>query len=508
MRIALLTYDYTELDSPLSENEVKCDPRPFLDGEWVEIELAKESAVHTLLGLPRDRYDLFFNFCDGSFDSDAPGIDVARALERMDVPFTGADVRFFDPSREAMKRVCAAWGIDTPGYVIAETEQDLERAADTLRFPLIVKHPGSYSSIGLTRRSRVEDAAALREQAGITMGLYGAALIEEFIDGGEATVLVAENPADAADPTTYTPIIYRFPEGETFKHYDLKWISYHGLKATPVADPGLEEQLRRMSARMFRGLHGTGYGRCDIRMDRDGRPYMLEINPNCGIYYPLSDPGSADLCLAHDPAGHVGFTRQIVEAAFLRPRRARRNFEIRADRTLDYGHFATRSIRRGEPIAKFEEQPHVLVTRSHVEATWEEPHRTWFRQYAWPLTDEVWVTWSSDPEEWRPINHSCDPSAWLDGLDVVARRDIAAGEEITLDYATFCNEVMPSFDCRCGSVACRGTIRGEDHLQDFVARYGTHVSDYVRRRREAAGAPSVFVEAGGAGGRKRRRAAP
>ena len=184
MRIALLTYDYTELDSPLSENEVKCDPRPFVpEAEWVEIELAKETAVHTILGFPRDRYDLFFNFCDGSFDSDAPGIDVVRALERLDVPFTGADSRFFDPSREAMKRVCAAWGIDTPGYVIAETERDVERAADTLRFPLIVKHPASYSSVGLTRRSRVEDARALRDQAAITMGLYGAALIEEFIDG-------------------------------------------------------------------------------------------------------------------------------------------------------------------------------------------------------------------------------------------------------------------------------------------------------------------------------------
>ncbi|HUE77905.1 MAG TPA: SET domain-containing protein-lysine N-methyltransferase [Longimicrobiales bacterium] len=492
MRIALLTYEYTELDSPLGENEVTCDPRPFLpDADWVEIELEKATAVHTLLALPRDRHDLYFNFCDGSWDSDAPGLDVVRALERLDVPFTGADSRFFDPSREAMKRVCAAWGIDTPGYVIAETERDLERAADTLRFPLIVKHPSSYSSIGLTRRSRVLDAASLFEQARVTMGLYGAALIEEFVDGGEATVLVAENPGRPAEPVTYTPIVYRFPPGETFKHYDLKWISYHGLEAAPVADPELEARLRDMSGHMFRGLFGTGYGRCDIRIDRDGRPWMLEINPNCGIYYPLSDPGSADLCLAHDPAGHAGFTRQIVDAAFHRPRRASRNWEVRADRTLDYGHFATRPIAEGERIAAFEERPHVLVTRSHVETTWDEPHLTWFRRYAWPLTDEVWVTWASDPEQWRPVNHSCDPSAWLEGLDVVARRDIADGEEITLDYATFCNEVMPPFECHCGSAECRGVIRGEDFLQDFVARYGDHVSDYVRRRREAGQAAAA-----------------
>ena len=49
---------------------------------------------------------------------------------------------------------------------------------------------------------------------------------------------------------------------------------------------------------------------------------MLEINPNCGVYYPSTDPGSADLCLARDPAGHVGFTRQIVAAALRRHRRS------------------------------------------------------------------------------------------------------------------------------------------------------------------------------------------
>jgi D-alanine-D-alanine ligase len=45
---------------------------------------------------------------------------------------------------------------------------------------------------------------------------------------------------------------------------------------------------------------------------------MLEINPNCGIYYPEGDYGSADLCLSYDPAGHAGFTRTLVDAAFAR----------------------------------------------------------------------------------------------------------------------------------------------------------------------------------------------
>ncbi len=46
----------------------------------------------------------------------------------------------------------------------------------------------------------------------------------------------------------------------------------------------------------------------------------LEINANCGIYYPPDEPGSADQCLAYDPAGHEGFTRQLVAAALRRHR--------------------------------------------------------------------------------------------------------------------------------------------------------------------------------------------
>jgi D-alanine-D-alanine ligase len=313
----------------------------------------------------------------------------------------------------------------------------------------------------------------------------GAALVEEFIEGDEATVLVVENADDPTNPHAYRPIQYRFPEGETFKHYDLKWVDFHGLSAFPVEDPELDEKLRTMSCDFFRGIGGASYGRCDIRIDREGRPFMLEINPNCGVFYPPTDPGSADLILMNDPQGHAGFAKRIVEAAFARHERRRRSWQVLPRATRDYGIFATRDIAKGETIMVWEEQAHHLVTRSRVERAWDERHREWFVRYAWPLTDEIFVMWSDDPREWRPVNHACDPNAWLEGLDVVARRPIARGEEILLDYATFYDERMPPFACGCGAEECRRVIRGEDYLLDLVARYEGHLSDHVARRRAA-----------------------
>ena len=157
------------------------------------------------------------------------------------------------------------------------------------------------------------------------MSRHGAALIEEYIDGTECTVLVAENPEDQHNPITYTPAQYRFPKGEHFKHSDLKWVDYEGLSSFPVDDPVLAARLRDECARFFVELKAASFGRCDLRVDASGTPYMLEINANCGIYYPPADYGSADICLSLDPAGHEGFTRQLVAAAFARHARLNRS---------------------------------------------------------------------------------------------------------------------------------------------------------------------------------------
>jgi D-alanine-D-alanine ligase-like ATP-grasp enzyme len=320
MRICLLT-NQDLLADPFPANDWPCDPRPFYPEAYWEVEyLKRPTSVEQVERRIDEGFDLFFNLCDGAADQSIPGIEVVKTLEAHGVAFTGATSEFYEPSREAMKVACRAEGIATPDYVLARSEADVERAAKVLRFPLFVKHYSSYSSVDLSRRSRVCSPAGLRQQARKIMRRHGAALIEEFIEGTECTVLVAESPDDPARPKTYTPIQYRFPEGETFKHSDMKWVDFKKMAALTVDDAILDARLRDVSARFFVALKGASFGRCDLRVDKDGTPFMLEINPNCGVYYLPEDAGSADLCLAHDPEGHAGFTRQLIRAALHRHR--------------------------------------------------------------------------------------------------------------------------------------------------------------------------------------------
>lgn len=64
----------------------------------------------------------------------------------------------------------------------------------------------------------------------------------------------------------------------------------------------------------------------------------------------------------------------------------------------------------------------------------------------------------------RHLNHSCDPNAYIvyegDSSSIVARRDIAAGEEITCDYNINITGGT-AWPCHCGAPRCQGTVVGD-----------------------------------------------
>jgi uncharacterized protein len=71
------------------------------------------------------------------------------------------------------------------------------------------------------------------------------------------------------------------------------------------------------------------------------------------------------------------------------------------------------------------------------------------------------------------VNHSCEPNVGMGGnVLLVSMRDIAAGEELTIDYALFLGDPGFAMECHCGAAACRGTVRGTDWMHaDLQERY-------------------------------------
>jgi SET domain-containing protein len=119
-----------------------------------------------------------------------------------------------------------------------------------------------------------------------------------------------------------------------------------------------------------------------------------------------------------------------------------------------YGVIATRPFADGEVIAEVDG------------VAWRDEDNLDDRYSLW-IDDGLYFD-MVDQTRW--INHSCDPNAGIENgvLDdgkvwarIVARRAIAAGEEIAYDYAFPAHLAEP---CRCGSSQCRGLIIDEDAL--------------------------------------------
>jgi hypothetical protein len=78
------------------------------------------------------------------------------------------------------------------------------------------------------------------------------------------------------------------------------------------------------------------------------------------------------------------------------------------------------------------------------------------------------------------FNHSCDPNVGVKGqVIVLARRDIAVGEELTFDYDT--TDVAPAtFRCQCGAANCRGTVDGSGwRSSEFRSRHEGWLSWFI-----------------------------
>lgn len=133
---------------------------------------------------------------------------------------------------------------------------------------------------------------------------------------------------------------------------------------------------------------------------------------------------------------------------------AAHKLERRVSDTHGSGVFATQPIHKGEHLVTYYGP---LLHKSEVD--WDDYHLQ--------IGEEHYLGASGDFDDY--INHSCNPNAgFKDGLYLVARRDIAVGEEITLDYSTVIDEDgFEGITCQCGETSCRGAIQSFRHLAEM-----------------------------------------
>ena len=203
-------------------------------------------------------------------------------LEMAGIPCLGSDALTLSTSLDKAwtKDLATAAGVPTPPYRVFRDTEAVD-AEDLPDFPLFVKPRYEGTSKGITVRSRVETVEALREQVRqVTTAYRQDALAEAFVaGGGEFTVAVVGN-----DPPEALPVLQRAVEATT-------GIGLHALehRGAPPGDwdytlngtlePALEAMLQEHAVRIYEKLECKDFARADFRVDADGKPWFLEINP-------------------------------------------------------------------------------------------------------------------------------------------------------------------------------------------------------------------------------------
>jgi D-alanine-D-alanine ligase len=459
MKICVLQVSYEGSTFEYQYDDIARDLSHFLPEHTFHHEfLKKTTTFRQIRNLRSQDFDIYVNLCEGYLDTDIPSIDVILALEHFNLPYTGPNLSLYSPPKDIMKLVAQSEGIACPDYVVTETTNNLAMAISRLRFPMFVKPNDMGDSLGIDRNSLVNDSVALEHKVKEITEEYGSTLIEEYVNGREFSVLVCGCPDPALPPIALLPIEFRFPEGERFKTYDLKIRQVHPECNVPCDSPELTQRLKEAACKVFSGFSGEGYARMDFRLSNRDELFFLDANFTCSIFYPPGYEGSADYILRFDGMGQAGFLKKIIEEGLSRHARKQKSYVVRSAR-IGKGVFSSRNIACGEVIFPGEQCSHRLVTRSYVERNWSQADIEIFNRYAYPVGKEVYVLWDREPAGWTPQNHSCDPNTGFSGLDIVAIRDIDIGEELTIDYTTFYDEHMTSFNCQCGSPKCRGRIQ-------------------------------------------------
>ena len=230
--------------------------------------------------------DVVFHMADGNGLDGNPGLEVPIALERRGLHFCGAGSAFYHATVDklALHGRLAAARVPSPlSTVLSHPEARLPAC---LGFPLIVKPRDGFGSIGISTESVVHTPTELRRQVErLTAEIDCDALVAQFVPGRELTVGVIGRGAGAF---TLPPLETEF--GEAYRHipkiktyqtkFDVESALYHDFRAVCPArlEPSVEQRVRQVALRAYRALGGDGYGRVDIRLARDGTPYVIEVN--------------------------------------------------------------------------------------------------------------------------------------------------------------------------------------------------------------------------------------
>ena len=218
------------------------------------------------------RFDRAFNVLHGPVGEDGT---IAGLLALLNIPCTGSSLGSSALAMDKVrtKLIWQALGLPTPKFDLAYTRDEGERAIVQLGYPLVVKPLNQGSSVGVY--VNLKEEASFWKAFDEVHKAYGPVLIEQYIVGSDYFVgLVGSRVLPSV----------RVKTEEAFYNYAAKYL----VDTNEYISPGFEEaekesQCSDLCAKAYQALGCSGWGRLDLRVDEQGRLWLLEANTIPGM---------------------------------------------------------------------------------------------------------------------------------------------------------------------------------------------------------------------------------
>jgi len=286
------------------------------------IVMAIRDEIHTVIHwLKEIQPDIVFNLCESVYGKTCWEMNIPALLDLFRISYTGSSPLTLGLCQDKgkVKDILLSQGILTPRY------KTFDRGVSHIRgniFPIIVKPLHEDGSLGISKDSVVFDDEALNRQIQYVIEKYHQpALVEEFINGRELNVGLMETNGKVGTLPISEIDYSEFPEGvPKICGYEAKWVpeSIEYQKSKPICPAPLEwvmeKRVEHIAVRAFKLFGCRDYARVDIRIDRDGKIYILEVNPNPDI----SPQSGMARAIKAQGMTYIEFIRCLLERALQR----------------------------------------------------------------------------------------------------------------------------------------------------------------------------------------------
>jgi D-alanine-D-alanine ligase len=234
-----------------------------------------------------DRWDLVFNIAEGLYGFGREAL-VPALLDAYKIPYTFSDplVLALTLHKGMTKHVVRDLGIPTPDFAVVVTEADLAKV--NLPFPLFAKPVAEGTGKGITAASKLRTSVELHSVCRTLLAKYQQpVLIECFLPGREFTVGLLGTGQDARAIGTIEVILKDGAERDAYSFHNKE--HYEGLVAYRLVNDTVSQQATDVALAAWKGLGCRDAGRIDLRVDAEGVPNFIEVNPLAGIHPIRSD---------------------------------------------------------------------------------------------------------------------------------------------------------------------------------------------------------------------------